>query len=77
MGEEKGCGDGPRGTAMETKRPRGQEPDRETVRKAVERAFPYPNDVLREMRWDSLDGCWLINRWGMTIGIETDGYVHS
>ncbi len=53
------------------------EPDRETVRDAVANAFPYPNDVLRLMRWDAVDGCWFIKRNGMTIGIETDGYIHS
>ena len=54
------------------------EPDRQTVADAVGRAFPNDaTEVLREMRWDGICGCWMIERWGMWIGIETDGYVHS
>ena len=53
------------------------EPDRQTVADAVGRAFPDNPEVLAEMRWDSICGCWMIQRWGMWIGIEPDGYVHS
>jgi len=55
-----------------------KEPNRETVRSAIEKAFPNDAEaVLKEMQWDCIMGCWLIQRWGMTVGIETDGYVHS
>jgi len=27
--------------------------------------------------WLSLEGCWMFHRWGMAIGVERDGYVHS
>ena len=54
------------------------EPNRQTVADAIDRAFPDDSaDVLREMRWDGICGCWMIEKWGMWIGIETDGYVHS
>ena len=54
------------------------EPDRQTVADSLRRAFPHDHEeVLREMRWDGLCGCWMIERWHMWIGIERDGYVHS
>lgn len=54
------------------------EPDRSTVTDAVLKAFPKDGDtVLKEMQWDSLNGCWMISRWGMMIGIEKDGYIHT
>ena len=54
------------------------EPDRNTVSDAVLKAFPKDGDtVLKEMQWDSLNGCWMISRWGMMIGIEKDGYIHT
>ncbi len=53
------------------------EPNRETVKEAVEKGFPNNPEVLAEMRWDSIMGCWLIDLFNMTIGIETDGYIHS
>ena len=30
-----------------------------------------------DMRWDSLDGCYYLNLFGTTVGIELDGYIHS
>lgn len=55
-----------------------EEPDRQTVRAAVESAWPHEaSTILHEMKWDGLAGCWLVERYGMTIGIERDGYVHS
>jgi len=54
------------------------EPDRETVADAIRRAFPHDAErVLRDMRWSSLDECWLVRFCGMTVGIEPDGYIHS
>lgn len=54
-----------------------QEPDRETVREALQKAFPYQPEAIKEMRWSGIDNCWLWHFCGMTVGIETDGYVHS
>jgi hypothetical protein len=53
------------------------EPKRETVREAVEKAFPNNPEVLEEMQWDCIMGCWTVWKWNMMLGIETDGYVHS
>lgn len=27
--------------------------------------------------WNSLMGCWLVQWCGMTLGIETDGHIHT
>lgn len=57
---------------------RDPEPSRDTVKEAVLRAFPNNGeDVLKNMRWSSIDGCWYYDLHGMTVGIETDGYIHS
>ena len=85
MGEEKGGGwDGRRpGETLELDKSRRKfaedEPDRETVRGEVEKAFPYPEgvDVMRLMKWDGVMGCWTIVMRGIFVGIETDGYIHS
>jgi hypothetical protein len=31
---------------------------------------------VAHLRW-SADGCWLFLVHGMTVGVETDGYIHS
>lgn len=31
----------------------------------------------RSIRYSNLNGCFLTNRQGITIGIESDGYTHS
>ena len=54
------------------------EPDRATVKAAVVQSWPHEADaIMREMKWDGLNGCWFIERYGMVIGIERDGYIHS
>ena len=50
----------------------------DAVLEAIRNAFPKSADVvLATMRWSSLDGCYLAEIHGMTVGIELDGYVHS
>lgn len=45
---------------------------------AVKKAFPDQADlILAETKWDSLNGCYYFIRWGMFVGIEEDGYIHS
>lgn len=34
-------------------------------------------EELGTIRWDSLMGCYLMMWRGMTLGIETDGHIHS
>jgi nitrogen regulatory protein PII-like uncharacterized protein len=54
------------------------EPNRETVRKAIEKAFPFEVErVMEEMTWSGVTGCWMVRYCGMFVGIEKDGYVHS
>jgi hypothetical protein len=35
------------------------------------------NNILNEVEWDSMNRCYYIERWGMYIGIEENGYIHS
>ena len=32
---------------------------------------------LETLRWDGLNGCYMVAWQGMWLGIETDGYIHS
>ena len=50
----------------------------DVVIQAIHDAFPKSAErVIREMRWSSIDGCWLVALHGCTVGIELDGYIHS
>jgi hypothetical protein len=50
----------------------------DTVLENLYQAFPRQfQDILYRVRWSHLDGCWLVTLCGMTVGIETDGYIHS
>ena len=31
----------------------------------------------RGVKYSHLAGCWFVRLWGMSIGIEHDGYTHS
>lgn len=55
-----------------------QEPDRKVLIEAVNKSFPNDAEkILKEVRWSMLDGCWLFQYCGMTVGVEKDGYVHT
>lgn len=54
-------------------RGRGLNPHHANIPKGT---FTKAYRILREMRW-SMDGCWLVQYAGMTVGIEPDGYIHS
>jgi hypothetical protein len=72
---------------MSSNTTRDPEPERSILEAALRAAFPdsadailatpWPHGEGKGPRWDSLCGCWLFQRWGMTIGVERDGYVHS
>lgn len=50
----------------------------DVVIKAVKEAFPdQAIDILKDVKWDGLNGCYFFERWGMYVGIEKDGYIHS
>lgn len=63
------------------------EPAREQLVDHLRRAFPHliehPGSeggiegLASRAHWSALLGCWLTSAWGMTIGVERDGYVHS
>jgi hypothetical protein len=49
------------------------------VVRAIRRAYDRPRseDVLRDLRWFPLEGCYGFS-WGtMFVGVETDGYIHT
>lgn len=40
----------------------------------------YPkeaDEILPTVRYDCCNGCWFFERWGMYVGIEKDGYIHT
>jgi hypothetical protein len=48
------------------------------VVQAVVKAWPdQAVEILRDIRPDTLNGCWGFRRWGMYVGVEYDGYIHS
>lgn len=45
---------------------------------AIQQAFPNDaDDILRKLRYHSLDGYWSFVRWGMFVGVELDGHIHT
>lgn len=54
------------------------EPHRKIMEDAIRKAWPEDADaIIASVRWDSLLGCWFFERFGMTIGVEKDGCIHS
>jgi hypothetical protein len=54
----------------------------DVVIKALKAAFPSDthsirNNILNDVKWDSLNGCYYFQRWGMYVGVEEDGYIHT
>lgn len=40
----------------------------------------FPNNaqsILQELKWSPLGGNYFFVRWGMYVGVEPDGYIHS
>lgn len=33
--------------------------------------------ILAQVQWDHLNGCYYFNRWGMYVGVERDGHIHT
>lgn len=46
------------------------------VREHIEK-HPGREDILRTLRWDSLNRCFMCTWAGMVLGIEADGHIHS
>lgn len=55
------------------------EPDRTVAESAIVKAFPNDaGEILAELKWDCLNGCFFFQRWGMYVGVEAvDGYIHT
>lgn len=67
------------------------EPDRSVLLRALVTAFgdEQTEEIMADASayserqivpgpvWMGLEGCWMFRRWGMVIGVEKDGYVHS
>ncbi len=50
----------------------------DVVIQSVKKSFPdQADDILRQVKWDGMMGCYYFTRWGMFVGIETDGHIHS
>lgn len=47
------------------------------VVEAIRNAFKDADAILAELRWDALNGCFYFSRWGMYVGVERDGYIHT
>lgn len=46
----------------------------EAIKKAFEKSY---KEIIPALKWDSICGCYLFQKYGMTIGVELDGYIHS
>jgi hypothetical protein len=53
--------------------------EKEIAIKAIREAFPkHAEDIIQNhLRYDYLNGNFFFTMWGMYIGIEKDGYIHS
>ena len=56
-----------------------QHPDIEWAKAIVREAKGdrVSENELATLEWNSLMGCYLMGWCGMTLGIETDGHIHS
>jgi hypothetical protein len=50
----------------------------DVVIESVKKSFPdQAREILETVKWDGLNGCYFFERWGMYVGIEKDGYIHT
>lgn len=59
-----------------------QRPLPDVVVEAIKKAFPdhtkdYTNNLLHEVKWDHLNRCFFFVKWGMYVGVEEDGHIHT
>lgn len=48
------------------------------VLQTIIRTYPgHCEEILKELKHDALCNYWFFNRWGMHVGVEKDGYIHS
>lgn len=49
-----------------------------TVLQAVIQHFPKEcEEILKSLRHDTICNFWHFTRWGMFVGVEKDGYIHT
>lgn len=54
------------------------EGSKEIVEASIRVAFPKEADkIISELKYDSLMGCYYFHLYGMYMGVEHDGYIHS
>lgn len=45
---------------------------------AILKAWPDQSvEILKDLQYDTLNGNWYFRRWGMYVGVESDGYIHT
>jgi hypothetical protein len=50
----------------------------EVVVEAIVKAWPeQAAEILPAMERNHFGGHWYFNRWGMYVGVEDDGYIHT
>jgi hypothetical protein len=48
------------------------------VIEAIQKRFPQEySEILQDLEYDSLNGCYYFVRYGMYFGVENDGYIHT
>ena len=54
------------------------QPITDVVAQAIRRSFPKEcEDILKTLHWNAFGRHFYFERWGMYVGVETDGYIHS
>jgi hypothetical protein len=54
------------------------EPLPHPVRQAIWKAYPdQAGEIISSLEWDGLNGNFYFWRWGMYVGVELDGYIHT
>lgn len=41
------------------------------------RQHPEAKVTIKDVQWDSMNGCWFFSRYNMYHGIEIDGHIHT
>lgn len=45
---------------------------------AIIRAWPdQAVEIFAQLQHDGLSGCYFFTRWGLYVGVEYDGYIHT
>lgn len=47
------------------------------MRKAFPASTPPVEELIKQLRWDTLNRCYSVEYMGTYVGIELDGYVHT